>query len=156
MKIAYKPIKQPDFAFLKIVYRGTREGELNANNWTADQKNSFIEFQFNAQHAHYTSTFKGAEFNIITFNKINIGRLYTCESEKEIRLIDISLLPKYRGKGIGTRILKNLIEKSNTTGKVLNLHVLQTSPALKLYKLLNFKITENNNSHFYMEHLPEN
>jgi ribosomal protein S18 acetylase RimI-like enzyme len=155
MKIILRPTNQSDFAFLKEVYRSTREHDVTNTGWTEEKKNSFIEFQFNAQHAHYLSTYKNAVFNIIILNKTNIGRLYIWETETQLRLIDITLLPEFRNKGIGTNILKKLIDKSNKIEKVLNLHVLQNNPALKLYKLLGFKIKEKRNTHLFMERLPD-
>lgn len=155
MKIVIKPINKNDFKFLKDVYRSTREHELIMYEWTEEQKNQFVEFQFNAQHSHYQNTYNKAELNLILVNKTKAGRLYFLESVEEIRLIDISLLPKFRGKGVGTKILKDFIEKSNKKDKVLNLHVLQNNPALKLYKRMGFKITKTNSPHYFMERLPK-
>lgn len=154
MIIKFRPITLADHAFLKIAYRSTREQELSVSRLTTDQKNQFIEFQFNAQHAHYTNEFKGAEFNIITVNNVNAGRLYVWETTDEIRLIDIILLPKYRGKGIGSRILKNLIKNSEESGKVLNLHVLKTNTASRFYTKLGFTVNEEKESHYFMSYTP--
>ena len=155
MTITLKPLSSTDFDILKKIYRSTREAELTANNWNEEQKTRFIEFQFNAQHAHYLSTFKGAELNIILLKRKTIGRLYVWETETQIRLIDISILPEYKNKGIGTRILKDLIKRANKAGKVLNLHVAHHNPALKLYERFGFKTTEDTGAYYFMERMPE-
>lgn len=152
MKITLKPLLPSDMEFIKHVYKSTRTKELATMRATEEQKNQFLDFQFKAQHAHYLSTFKGIKLNIINFNKNNIGRLYIWESDQEIRLVDISLLPKFRSKGIGSKLLKSIIEESNSRNKILNLHVLQTNRALKLYQRLGFQITEKKGSHYFMEH----
>ena len=155
MKINFRKVSNSDFTFLKALYRSTREEEIESTGWDEDQKNKFIEFQFNAQHAQYLYSFKGADFLIITLNGKDIGRLYVWRTESQIKIIDISLLKKYRGKAIGTRILTELIEESNKTGKKLNLHVDPQNPALKLYERLGFKKTEDKGVYFFMERMPE-
>ena len=155
MKINFRAVTNGDLAFLKALYRSTREDELYSTGWDEEQKDRFIDFQFNAQHSHYLISFKGADFLIIVLNKTDIGRLYLWRTENQIKIIDITLLIKYRGKSIGTKILTELIEESNKTGKKLNLHVERNNPALKLYEKLGFKKAEDKGVYFFMERMPE-
>jgi len=155
MKINFRPVSKSDFPFLKRLYRSTRENELDNTDWDEEQKDKFIEFQFNAQHSHYTISFKGADFLIIVLNRKDIGRLYLWRTENQILIIDITLSEKYRGKAIGTKILTDLIEESNKTEKKLNLHVDPKNPVLKLYERLGFKKTEDTWVYFFMERIPE-
>lgn len=154
MKLNLREIKDSDLLFLKKVYGSTREEELKPTGWTEEQKLGFIEFQFNAQHAYYKSVYKEALFRIIEANKTDIGRLYTWETEHQIRIIDIAILPEYRGKGIGTRILSELIQQSEKKSKKLNIHVEYFNPALKLYERLGFKKTDDTGVYLFMERLP--
>lgn len=156
MDISYRSIQTKDFPFLKAVYRSTREEELKKTPWNEEEKLKFIDFQFNAQHSHYSNAYKGAEFNIIEYNKIDIGRLYVWETEAQIRIMDIALLHDFTGKGIGTKILNDLIKKSEKSGKKLNIHVEYNNPALRLYERLDFKKTDDTGIYFFMERLPEN
>ncbi len=156
MEITFRPICKGDHPFLKKVYRSTREKELLQTFWTEAEKQKFIEFQFNAQHSHYINAYKGAEFNIIMKKNTDIGRLYIWETEKQIRIMDIALLEEHTGKGIGTYLLKQLIQKSEKRGKKLNIHVEYNNPALRLYERLGFKKTDNTGVYFFMEYLPGN
>lgn len=155
MTKSFRPITRSDIPFLKKVYRSTREQELESTGWTEDKKEIFIDFQFNAQHSHYTNSFQGAEFHIIVINKLDAGRLYLWKVDEEIRIIDISLLPSYRNKGIGTRILNELIIESEKTGKKLTLHVEVNNPVQKLYKRHGFTIAENKGAYLFMERIPQ-
>lgn len=155
MRITFRSISKKDFPFLKSVYRSSREQELEANGWTEKQKDEFIEFQFNAQHSFYTNSYDGADFMIIEVNKSDVGRLYIWRTENQIRIMDIALLPEYRRKGTGTKILKNLIKESEQTGKKLNIHVEYYNPALKLYENLGFKKTDDTGVYYFMERFPE-
>lgn len=155
MILNYRPIEQNDIPFLTKVYRSTREPELDVSGWTEEEKEKFIEFQFNAQHSYYTNSYKDAEFLVIVKNKTDIGRLYLWRTENQIRIMDIALLPEFRNQGIGTKILRELIRESEESGKKLNIHVEYYNPALKLYERLGFKKTDDTGVYYFMERLPE-
>ncbi|MBK6285535.1 MAG: GNAT family N-acetyltransferase [Draconibacterium sp.] len=155
MEITYRPISASDLHFLKNLYRSTREEELDTTDWNELQKERFIEFQFNAQHSHYVNSFERADFLLIKLKKTDIGRLYLWKTDSQIRILDITLLEKYRRKEIGTKIITALIHEANKTGKKLNLHVGKNNPALKLYERLGFKRKTDTDIDFFMEKLPE-
>ena len=149
--IKLRQVEEKDDLFIEAVYRSTREDELKSVNWTEQQKKNFILMQSMAQLAEYKARFSGAAFQIIIFNKKDAGRFYTCETDTEIRLIDITLLPAFRRKGIGAFLLKELIKKSNSVQKKISLHVDPVNPAMQLYLYLGFKHIKNNGSLYYME-----
>ena len=152
--IELRPEVKKDYAFIEAVYRSTREAELNLTNWTEQQKEAFVLMQSMAQLSEYKTKFPGAVFQIIIFNKKNAGRFYTWENDMEIRLIDITLLSQFRGKGIGTTLLGDLIKRSDMVQKKISLHVDPINPALQLYQRLGFIHVKNNGRHFYMERNP--
>jgi ribosomal protein S18 acetylase RimI-like enzyme len=153
--IKLRPVEEKDDSFIETVYRSTREDELSLTNWSEQQKNAFSSMQSMAQLAEYKTKFPDAAFRVIIFNKKDAGRFYTWENDHEIRLIDITLLPEFRGKGIGTFLLKDLIEKANKVQKKISLHVEPVNPALQLYRRLGFIHIKNNGRHFYMERSPD-
>jgi len=69
-------------------------------------------------------------------------------------LKDITLLPPFRRKGIGTSLLEDLIKRSGKVQKKISLHVDHANPALKLYLRLGFIHIKNNGRHYYMERNP--
>jgi len=68
--------------------------------------------------------------------------------------MDIALLTEFRGKGIGTFILNDLVKKSEKVDKKINIHVEYNNPALKLYERLGFKRTDDTGIYFFMERIP--
>jgi ribosomal protein S18 acetylase RimI-like enzyme len=152
--IHLRPVEEKDTLFIEAVYRSTREAELALTNWTDEQKQAFIIMQSMAQLAEYKKNYPGAIYQIITYNKKDAGRLYTWETENDIRIVDITVLPVYRGKKIATYLLNKMIDRSNATQKKLSLHVLPNNPVLKFYQRLGFEIIKNNGNHFYMERKP--
>jgi GNAT superfamily N-acetyltransferase len=155
MIIIFKKVSEDDFPFLRKVYRSTREEELSQANMSEEDKSRFIEFQFNAQHLHYSQAYKDAEFNLILLDDKPVGRLYIWRTETQIRIMDIALLPDFQGKGIGTKILQSIIQESEKSGKKVTMHVEYFNPALRLYERLGFKKVDDSGIYFYMERQPK-
>ena len=107
-----------------------------------------------AQLTEYKTKFPGARFQVIIYNEKNACRFYTCENENDIRLLDITILPEFTGKGIGTNLLHRLIQRSNKVQKKISLHVIASNPALKLYQRLGFVRIKNDGLNYYMEREP--
>jgi len=154
--IQLRTVQEKDTAFIEAVYRTTREAELNLTNWSEHQKSAFISMQSAAQLAEYKTKCPGAIFQVIIYNKKNAGRFFTCENEDDIRLLDITILPEFTGKGIGTDLMHRLIDRSNKVQKKISLHVEPSNPALKLYQRLGFIHIKNNGRFYYMEREPGN
>lgn len=152
--ITFKNIEDRDQQFIEKVYRSTRENELSLTNWSEEQKYHFILIQLMAQLSHYKNSFKDATYQIILYKNQPAGRLYLWESETEIRVIDISLLPRFQGKGIGTKILKDIIKSSEAKNKMVTLHIIPGNPARKLYDKLGFIHIRDTGIHQYMERKP--
>ncbi len=149
--IAYRPITADDDEFLCGVYASTRIEELAQTDWSDEQKDSFLHMQFRAQHAHYQTYYSDAKFQIILLNNEPVGRLYLAYWKNEIRLIDIALLPAYRGQGFGAAIMKKILAEGEQAGMPVTIHVEKFNPALHLYERLGFRPIEDKGVYWFME-----
>lgn len=140
-----------DLGFLARVYAGTREDELRPVPWSDEQKLAFLRMQFDAQHAEYHGRYPDASFDVIEIDGAPAGRLYVHRREREIRIVDISLLPEHRGNGAGTSLLENLIRESESAGKPLTIHVETLNPAMRLYQKLGFRPVGETGVYLLME-----
>jgi GNAT superfamily N-acetyltransferase len=77
--------------------------------------------------------------------------LYVHRSEAEIRILDIALLPRHTGQGIGTTLLRGLQAEAESTHSVLVLHVEQFNPARQLYLRLGFVPVAEQGVHIRMQ-----
>jgi len=136
--IGYRPVEPEDRDFLCKVYASTRREELAPLSWTDAQKQEFLKMQFEAQDRYYRKQYAGDAFLMIQLDGRSVGRLYVGRWEEEIRIIDIALLPEYRGSGIGSAILSDLLAEAESEGKPVRIHVEKQNPALRLYKRLGF------------------
>ncbi|HLF26218.1 MAG TPA: GNAT family N-acetyltransferase [Anaerolineae bacterium] len=152
--ISLRSIVSEDRDFLYRVYASTRADELKLVDWDDTQKRAFLEMQFNAQHTYYTQAFAQAEYQIILLGGEPIGRLYVDRRPDEIRLIDIALLPEYRGQGIGSYFLEQLFGEARRARLPVRIHVEQFNPALRLYLRLGFRKIGDTGVYFLMEWSP--
>ncbi len=130
---------EADVPFLEAVYASTRAKELeNATQWNAEQKSFFLQQQFTAQRQHYLIHYPGAFFGKINFEKQDIGRVYLWENNNDIRIVDISILPEWRNKQIGQKVLTSILNFAADQSKKVSIHVEQFNPALNLYSRLGF------------------
>ena len=149
--IAFRPITPEDSEFLYSVYANTRTEELAAVDWSDAQKEEFLRSQFNAQHRAYQETYKGGDFLVILRDGEPVGRLYVARWQQEIRIVDIALLPEYRNAGIGSAILRDILEEGARTGKRVSIHVEMFNPALRLYQRLGFRRLHDHGVYHFME-----
>lgn len=149
--IALRAIMAGDMDFLAEVYASTRADELAVTGWSEEQKAAFCRMQFDAQHAHYQKHFSGASFQVIEQGGMPVGRLYVDRWTREIRIVDIALLPENRAQGIGTQLLQELQQEAQAAGKVLSIHVERLNPALRLYGRLGFRVREDKGVYLLME-----
>lgn len=155
-EISLRLATEEDRPFLVRVYGGTREEELSVTDWSREQKDAFIEMQFTAQDTYWREHYVGAEFFVIERRNNDgslegIGRLYLHDRTQELRLMDIALLPTFRGQGVGTYLLRQLFERVTAEGKTLTIHVEQFNPALALYERLGFRRIGEFGAYFLLE-----
>ena len=134
-----RSIHSEDREFLFRVYAGTRTEELALTDWDEAQKQAFLTQQFEAQHHHYQTHYPGVRLDLILLEDTPVGRLYVARWREEIRIMDIALLPDYRNRGIGSGLLRDLLEEGAVTGKRLTIHVERYNPALRLYRRMGFE-----------------
>ena len=135
----FRPIVETDTPFLRALYASTRAAEMAMVPWTAEQKQAFVTMQFNAQTAHYTKHYARADFLIIEEDGVPIGRLIIDRQPHEILLIDITLAPERRGNGIGSRLLREILDEAARTKARVSIHVERFNPAMRLYERLGFQ-----------------
>lgn len=143
-----------DQSFLLKIYSSTRQNEMALVDWSEDQKEAFLQMQFNAQRQYYADNYPGAQYQIILWDNQPIGRLYIHQRQSEIRIMDISILPEYQNKGIGSTILKGILSQGSLLNVPVTIHVEQFNPALRLYQRLGFQLREDRGVYLFLEWQP--
>ena len=133
-----RPADRDDEPFLFALYASTRAEELAIVPWDDAQKDAFLRMQFEAQRRHYATYYPAAAHDVVIVDGEPAGRLYVDRREDEIRIVDIALLPAYRGRGIGSALLTPILEEADAGGKTVSIHVEHNNRARRLYERLGF------------------
>lgn len=150
--LTYRPfVVDTDLAFIEALYFSTRDEELALSGWPEAQKHAFLTQQHRAQHQHYQSYYPDAERLILEEGGTAIGRLYIDTWAHELRIVDISLIPAVRGRGIGEAVLRDVIEWAAAADKGVSIHVEKFNPARRLYLRLGFTVVEDKGVYDLME-----
>lgn len=152
--LSLRPITDADRDFLCALYKTTREVEMAQVSWPSEEIDAFLTQQFHLQHSYYTAHFPDANFDIIELDGKAIGRFYFDKGSKDIRVIDIALLPKYRNKGIGTHYMKLIMAEAERERLNVTLHVEYFNPAKRLYERLGFEKIDEYGANEFMEWQP--
>lgn len=152
--IGLRPEGPDDDEFLLRLYASTRAEEMGLTNWTADQQGAFLRSQFGLQRTHYRRHYADAAFDVILLDGSPVGRMYVRRQPHEVCLIEISLLPEFRGRGIGGWLLRHVLEEARRAGASVTLHVEPFNRALRLYRRLGFTAVEQHGIYLFMQYRP--
>ncbi|MYN15684.1 GNAT family N-acetyltransferase [Rugamonas sp. FT107W] len=136
-----RPSRPDDEAFLRGVYASTRANEISLFGWHSSQAEIFLRMQFDAQDRHYRAAYPDARFDIVELDGVAIGRFYVARLPGMTHVVDISLLPPWRGQGHGTELLRGLQRDAARDGAGISMHVEGSNPAQRLYERLGFRVT---------------
>lgn len=148
-----RPVAPPDEGFLLGLYATTRTAELARSGWDAEQRDAFVRSQYLARRGHYAVRYAGAEHSVITIRGQDAGVWMIWRSQTELRLVNIELLPEYRGQGVGSALLCLLLAEAKRRLLPVHLSVKEENrPAARLYRRLGFSLEARQNGYLLMGH----
>jgi ribosomal protein S18 acetylase RimI-like enzyme len=78
---------------------------------------------------------------VIVVDGVDVGRLDVEEGDDEIFLALIELSPDHQGRSIGSRLIRDLLDRGSADGKRVTLSVLEVNRrACQLYRRLGFTV----------------
>jgi len=92
-------------------------------------------------------------FKIICSADESIGFLEIYENDKLINITEVHINPNFQGKGIGSRIINEIICEAKGKNKKVTVGCFKkNNGAVKLYLKLEFKIIEETETHYLFEY----
>ena len=156
-KVELRPVSAGDDQFLLSVYASTREEELSQAEWAEGQKEMFVRWQFDLQRREYDTRFPDAAYHVIWIDDRPAGRIWVGSDDEQIRLLDIGLLPEFQNRGVGTALLRRLMEQAANERKALRHMVfVLNNDAHRFYERLGFAIIDDLGAYKHMEWRAEN
>ena len=151
--VALRPVAAADEPLLFEIYASTRAEEMAMVPWNREQQEAFVRMQFAAQQEHYKKLHPDANHDIIMSNGRPVGRLYVARTNEKIEIMDITLLPQDRNMGIGSSLIRDLMDEANSS-RPLRIYVESFNPSLRLFERLGFKAAEEQGFHLLMQWAP--
>ena len=145
---------QDDESFLLNLFYESRADEFLPLGLPQAALEQLLSMQFRAQAMGYASQFPNADDNVIWSDGRRAGRLLVDRTGSAMQLVDIALSANVRGRGLGTRLIEELIREAQSKGVPLRLHVRGGNPAARLYQRLGFVATGGDGLNIAMEILP--
>jgi len=89
---------------------------------------------------------------IIVYDNEEIGYVETNEEDNIVHIVELEILPEYQGKGIGSSIIKDIIEYTDASQKRVRIGCFKINRGAKrLYESLGFKVIEETETHYILE-----
>ncbi|HEX9367366.1 MAG TPA: GNAT family N-acetyltransferase [Vicinamibacterales bacterium] len=137
--VGVRPVQPGDEPFLLDLYATTRDRDFALLDDAV--RRPLLRLQFTAQQAGYTARFPGAEHNLIAVGGERAGQIRLASSPSEIRVVDISLLPQYRGRGIGTMLYRDVQARAAADGQSVAASVEKSNTgSLQFHRRLGFSV----------------
>ena len=109
-----------------------------------------LNLDMDAQVAGLRQRWDVGQVRIITRDGTDIGWLQSFVKDGTLFLGQLFVDSALRRQGIGTCIVKGLVEEAAKAGRAVTLGVVKTNPALRLYERLGFRTTHEDERKFYM------
>lgn len=137
--VVLRPEQSADGAFLVALFSSHTLPNLASQQIDAATREGLIATQFRSQTDTYRRQFPHARFDIIEREATPIGRLVVAEDSAAACIVDMALLPDYRGAGTGSAILGSVLLRLGARVPVVWCTVLRNNEAsLRMCRRLDF------------------
>jgi GNAT superfamily N-acetyltransferase len=117
-----RPARASDDAFLYDVFCTTWADEVAAlPNQNLAQH--VLRIQHIAQERRFAQKYPGHQRYVVVEDGEPAGRLYLHHDETTTHVVDVTLLPRYRSHGLGTRVFADLLAQCADQGRTMSLRV---------------------------------
>jgi ribosomal protein S18 acetylase RimI-like enzyme len=142
MNLQLRPAAVEDYPFLQGLYRRAYEVLVTRQygSWDGD-----------VQRARFDKKLQSVEFKIVLVDSQPVGAVSSTEHADHILLNELLVQPEFQGRGIGSRVLRDVIRHAVQLGKPLRLHTLRMNRAQELYKRHGFIETGRDENYVELE-----
>jgi ribosomal protein S18 acetylase RimI-like enzyme len=146
LNIVTRPADEGD---LDLIYRTVRDalGPYVVQTWgTWDE----IE-----QRRRFDEVTRAADHAILEMDGEAVGCLCVKFSDDGCNLIRLMILPEFQNRGIGGRVLGEILHEAKERGVSVKLRVLKVNPARRFYERYGFVVNGESEWHYLMEWRPQ-
>lgn len=143
-----------DDGFLYAVFATTWASEVAALP-NQNLARHVLRIQHIAQERRLAGRYPGHDRFVVSVDGQAAGRLYVTEDDQRMHIIDLTLLPEYRSRGLGSAIVHDLFELASGQGLTVSLRVSRSNRrAMDLCTRLGFTLVQVDDLDGYFEWTP--
>jgi GNAT superfamily N-acetyltransferase len=154
-RLAYlKPARSADDAFLYDVFATTWADEVAALP-NQNLARHVLRIQHTAQERRFAGRYPGLRRFVVTHEGDRAGRFYLFGSGSALHVVDLTLLPRWRSLGIGSRLLGDLMREASSDGQLISMRVARDNEMfLVRCTSLGFELVSSDDLDHYLEWTP--
>jgi ribosomal protein S18 acetylase RimI-like enzyme len=141
--IVTRPAVESDRAFIVDCFLRAMQPSLTARRgeWNAREERDRFERSLDLERA-----------TVVQVGDLAVGFVMLIELPHVLLVHTIAILPEHQGRGIGTEVIRDIVNLGRQTGRHVVLSVLKVNArAEALYRRLGFEIRESAGEHDHMQ-----
>jgi ribosomal protein S18 acetylase RimI-like enzyme len=118
----------------------------------ACQLGPLLRMQFQAQAGGYLAQYPNSEHSIVLIGAVPAGRIWVDRAAERFLLVDISILPAFQNRGVGSELVSGLIAEATRAGVPVQCHVALTNHgSMRFHQRLGFEIQSQDGVYYALE-----
>jgi ribosomal protein S18 acetylase RimI-like enzyme len=139
-RLATRPAQESDRRFCYEVKRAAL-GPYVERTWGWDEA---------FQQEFHTADWQRRRPDIIVLDGEDAGTVQYVRRERDYHLGEFYLLPRHHRRGIGSRLLRRMLDRADAEGFPVHLEVIKINPAKSLYERHGFRVCGETATHYQM------
>ncbi len=140
MTVVRRAESPSDEDLIRCLILQTVAEQLGADAWPEPMRGNLLEIQFEGRRQSHAANYPDAASEVIEADGQNAGWIVVTTMPHEVRLVEIIVAAEFRGQGIGSAVIGDVLAAAESAGKPVRLHVNVTnSGAMRLYERLGFR-----------------
>jgi ribosomal protein S18 acetylase RimI-like enzyme len=144
LAVTLRPARRLDAGFARRLYFETNRRIVE----------SLIGWDERRERDRFDAEFRPEDAQIVELGGMAIGWLQAGEVDGVLQLRQICIDPAHQRRGIGGKLLRELVAAADAKGLPVELTVAHINPAVELYKRLGFRVAETHEYEFTMRRAP--
>jgi GNAT superfamily N-acetyltransferase len=144
MKVSLRPAVAADFEACRRTY-------FAETAWI----NERLQLKREDQESTFRNLWKPTQVCVIQADGVDVGWLQTVVSKDEEFLGQIFVAAPFQRRGIGTEVLRRIIDEASSRKLPVRLAVVKFNPSRRLYERLGFRVTHEDERKIYMSREPD-
>jgi GNAT superfamily N-acetyltransferase len=144
-RVRLRPASSSDFEFIYAArVLGLKEHVERIWGWDDEED----------QRTRFRVAFDPSRYQIVVIDGRDVGAISVHWSGEAALIADLEMLPAWRGRGVGTALIRGVIADADARGLPVTLQVLHGNRARDLYERLGFAVDGETATHTVMRHAP--